>query len=218
MTISPTSSLSELRAKHRKLLTLANFLDDLPHDKFHMPTYSTDDFNETSCGTAGCACGWAATVFAKDGWSWKRATHIDGGLPSFNWNAGWLGFADFFGISTADAIYICADFVSYQEEYGVYAAQITPRIAADRIRKVIARYATELLEEHSAVGQETEAAADKAAVKQSSPTRVEARYGQIAAAHWLAPPLAALDDCAEDRHSGARPDSVSCHLNTGSGL
>lgn len=33
----------------------ANFLDDLPHDKFHMPKWSSEDRTETSCGTAGCA-------------------------------------------------------------------------------------------------------------------------------------------------------------------
>lgn len=82
---------------HRKLAALANFLDDLPHDRFHMPAWGSDDAAETSCGTAGCACGWAATVYNL-----------------------------------------------------ACAADITPRHAADRIRKVLACIDPEALEARGA--------------------------------------------------------------------
>lgn len=147
------------RDKLRKLRTLANFLDDLPHDKFHMPTWASPDATDESCGTAGCAAGWAATIFHKEGCSFSY------GIPIFSNRATYptsclgivKGFAEFFGISSDDANWITCDlrvawnkkgWPSYCDEYGLSNAKlITPRHAADRIRNVIKRLAPELLTE-----------------------------------------------------------------------
>jgi hypothetical protein len=150
---------------HRKLLQLANFLDDLPHDKFHMPTWVSRDCTKDSCGTAGCACGWAATIFKKEGWS--IGGPYGAFIPVFEVNHasfyGQVGFAKFFEISLSDAWAITCylhnmciftgDFKSvikdgYREEYDLKSVKdITPRHAADRIRKVLGAIAPELLQE-----------------------------------------------------------------------
>lgn len=94
---------------------LANFLDDLPHDKFYMP--------EWECGAAVCACGWG-----------KRIHGDKIGLA----RSGISEFAFAYGISVDLAHSITAGFREYFELYGVTAEHITPRMAADRIRKVLA--------------------------------------------------------------------------------
>lgn len=132
---------------------LANFLDDLPSDKFHMPRWCSSDSTEKSCGTAGCACGWAATIFHNQGWS------IRGILPWYNEQPGWMGFAEFFEIETRHALWITCRLssdsphansgVPYTEEYSLNSSDdITPRHAADRIRKVIVMLGGEVTENY----------------------------------------------------------------------
>ncbi len=142
--------------KLKKLVQLANFLDDLPHSKFHMPCWASDDATENSCGTAGCAAGWAATIFHKEGWS------IDGRCVYFDKFYGEVAFSEFFGISITESIYITKfldnsvhnfympnpSLVSYAEEFNLKSADdITPAMAAIRIRRVVAEYDPSLLED-----------------------------------------------------------------------
>ncbi len=170
-----------------KLNRLANFIDDLPHDRFHMPDWGSKDANKSSCGTAGCACGWAVTMFHKQGF------YFDGKIPRFMKKdedgddlCGSQAFAWFFGIAHNDASWItvcleeCDEWLGvpdmelhqkfyfqdgefwstqelseqleypsytrvhnlkYKEEGGIGPTkQITPRMAAARIRLVIAKY------------------------------------------------------------------------------
>ncbi len=136
-----------------RLNQLANFLDDLPHDKFHMPEWCSEDSTDGSCGNAGCACGWAATIFHTQGWS------IHGLMPWYNRQPGWQGFAEFFEIETRHALWITCHLCSgspylddqptYTQEYGLSSADdITPRHAADRIRKVITMLGSEVTEDY----------------------------------------------------------------------
>jgi hypothetical protein len=125
----------------RKLAALANFLDDLPHRRFHMPRWVSEDATATRCGTAGCACGWAATVYAGEGWI------IDDGLVWFDRRHGVLAFARFFGIDYTLAYWITNGFGNlvtgipgYRDEFNVEDKDITPAMAAKRIRDVVLMY------------------------------------------------------------------------------
>jgi hypothetical protein len=144
------------KQKLQKLVQLANFLDDLPHSKFHMPHWASEDATKSSCGTAGCAAGWAATIFHKEGWS------ILNRFVYFNDFYGEFAFSEFFGISITESIYITKfldkfihhyhmpnpSLVSYVEEFDLKSADdITPAMAAIRIRKVVAGYDPSLLED-----------------------------------------------------------------------
>lgn len=47
---------------NRRLLKLADFLDKLPRKRFTYDRWVAEDWTEKSCGTAGCALGWAASM------------------------------------------------------------------------------------------------------------------------------------------------------------
>ncbi len=140
---------TEQREKWRKLAALANFLDDLPHDRFHMPSWSDQNATDASCGTAACACGWAATVFRREGWSFNGGPF---GSPSYTSPlgvrlTGRAAFANFFGLSAPDSDHITCDFMAYYHDFGVRSEGITPRMAAARIREVLAKYDATVLDE-----------------------------------------------------------------------
>lgn len=153
------------REKLLKLVRLANFLDDLPHDRFHMPFWSSRGATRYSCGTAGCAAGWAATIFSKD-WEFYLGAPLLQRVPRRKSDMHTCpDFAAYFGIREDEAHAIAlgmtcdfGGFVSYIAEYGIWdgredmndaALRITPRHAADRIRKVVARYDPALLEDRT---------------------------------------------------------------------
>jgi hypothetical protein len=152
-----------MNVRHRRLLALANFLDDLPHSKFHIPAWTAPDCTKTSCGTAGCVGGWAATKFQKLGWGIALSLYPnrEGGSIYLRRSCeedrlwGPLAFGVFFGIPTlfANAITLgfmdrFAGFSLYQEEYDLDKANdVTPQMAADRIRKVLKMVAPQVLEE-----------------------------------------------------------------------
>jgi len=169
-----------LDARLSKLLRLANFLDDLPHDRFHMPDWCSDDATETHCGTAGCAAGWAVSLYWREGFILKDGTPSYAGAEDCRAGA----FAAFFGITEHEAEWITCtlglfdegvndhdhsvrlddfmgtadrfivlpasdfDYPSYCREYGIDSPDlITPWMAADQIRKVIAWHDAGILEE-----------------------------------------------------------------------
>lgn len=172
-----------LHEQWKKLAQLANFLDDLPHSKFHMPKWCSPNATAYSCGTAGCAAGWAATIFNKEGWQchpphplslsdkYNRYGSIVLRIPnSTTILIGAEAFAVFFGISTGQACFITGYFLvdqyehyivpdddreyldkhkSYKEEFGVEPDDITPSMAAKRIRDVIRECDPTVLEEPS---------------------------------------------------------------------
>ncbi len=142
------------RERHRLLAELANFLDDLPHDRFHMPKWASPDATAHSCGTAACACGWGATIHQKQGWTFIDLPTGDGEscrCPFFEGQSGYVGFACFYGLSLdlAQAITMPYSNVmpSYFDDYGAAFVHVTPRHAADRIRKVLAIVDPEVLTE-----------------------------------------------------------------------
>jgi hypothetical protein len=132
---------------HRDLLTLRNFLLDLPHSKFHMPAWTAQDATEISCGTAGCAAGWAATIFHKKGWTlrrWPMAGEM-GWLPEYGKDQGSFAFATFFMIKDQEADYVCSPF-SYRYVFsnsGMFNS-ITPTEAAGHITEIGKKHAPEL--------------------------------------------------------------------------
>lgn len=55
----------ELKIKDGKtrLSLLAQFLRNIPEDRFCLASWSDEDFEEDVCGTTACAMGWATTIF-----------------------------------------------------------------------------------------------------------------------------------------------------------
>lgn len=136
------------------LAQTANFIEDLPHDKFHMPGWSSFNATEYSCGTAGCFAGWAATLHIKRGWSFLW------GVPSYGHEVGAQAIADFFGITATEATWLsthlggmnrsalCEGMLTYLQEHGLSREKdITPRHAAKRARDIIRLYDPSVLDE-----------------------------------------------------------------------
>ncbi len=151
-----------IRERHCLLAQLANFLDDLPHSKFHMPTWGSKDWTETSCGTAGCAAGWAVTLFHKFGPRMRKSGLKSDPYPLFCFGniCGPIAFSNFFEIDQIYAVHITANLdgfsniirykslPSYCEEYNLMSIEdITPQMAASRIRKVLQEIDPESLQE-----------------------------------------------------------------------
>lgn len=145
--------------RHRNLRTLMHFLEDLPHSKFHMPTWAAKDATATSCGTAGCAAGWAVTLFHKQGLILLQCkdylgTYSYPTLPTLHGESvpsGCNAFAEFFGLDIFDAHHITSDFCSsigYLARFNLeYPKDITPQMAAETIRGVLQKVAPEVLTE-----------------------------------------------------------------------
>lgn len=129
--------------KHVLLARFANRLDDLPHDKFHMPEYCAKDATEHSCGSAGCAAGWAATFYSGLGIHLKQTMKYVGDTRYFPVFRGFFAhnaFAYFFAIPKEAGEEICTDFMGYEERFGTKTTRdITPFHAAATIRGVLAR-------------------------------------------------------------------------------
>lgn len=130
---------------HQKLASLANFLDDLPHRRFHMPKWVSEDHSDTHCGTAACACGWAATIFHKEGWTFGELS------VRYGEQSGAEAFADFFHLSHDDAWLITTNFMNYCHRFGVMAERVTPHMAAEVIRDVLRRIDPDSLESPATV-------------------------------------------------------------------
>lgn len=144
------------REKLKKLLSLANFLMDLPHSKFFMPAWSASDATDHSCGCAGCVAGWAATKFKED-WAFAPYNSFDvfGRIPLLQGrlhqkviglHTGVIyHFAEYFGISTEHAEQITSRPLFYDVKSLV---DVTPQMAGERIKRLIAEnYDPSILEE-----------------------------------------------------------------------
>ena len=117
---------------NRRLLALAAFLRKLPRKRFNYAMWSDDDHTEKSCGTTGCALGWAASMprFRRLG------LHIDGtGIPvcgnPFDGNIGASAGAEIFGISYGEA---CELFHPNEDEENA-----TPKYVARKIERFVAK-------------------------------------------------------------------------------
>lgn len=118
-----------------RLQTLATFLLTVPFKNFDMALW------QDSCGTVGCALGWACTIpeFREAGLKMKKAEG-DSPLPRYtdDWNY-WDGFdagAAFFDISETLSYWLFhQDFYFRAQDF--YTG-ITPQRVAERIEKLIA--------------------------------------------------------------------------------
>ena len=139
--------------KTDKLNTLANFMDDLPRKSCHMPTWAADDATEFSCGSSGCACGWAATIFRKEGWSFDISCPM-GAVPTFGVSSGAAAFARFFEIPLDSAWSITMPSTSvhhpsYYDQFKVITFEsVTPQMVATRIRDIIRHNGGEVVEDY----------------------------------------------------------------------
>lgn len=150
-----TTTLTDLD-RHVLLARLANFLDDLPHDRFHMPAWCSIDATERSCGTAGCAAGWAATIYARIGWDITPPEEgLSFGQVMYDGKEGADAFAAFFALRIEESTWITGHLDAFSAAWGIdlpshmptytrehclkSAKDITPRHAAKRIRDVLAR-------------------------------------------------------------------------------
>ena len=132
---------TERRERNLRLVQLHNFLLDLPHSRFHMPRWCSADATEESCGSAGCAAGWAATKFHYLGFRLDSIQRpLFGRFPEFDGFQGTLAFAWFFGLTGDEAQKITNDFASYIRDYGVQPEHLTPAMVADRIARILSNY------------------------------------------------------------------------------
>jgi hypothetical protein len=98
--------LSEQSAKD--LLTLADFLEELPADRFNYRVWVGGEWKgkaDLSCGTTACALGWATTIpeFADRGLLLVRVIGVRGGVPRYRGVLGLEAASEFFGIPQVDA-------------------------------------------------------------------------------------------------------------------
>lgn len=105
-----------------KLLTLADFLETIPAEKFNLEHWGEYDHNE--CLTAGCACGWSTKLF--DDFPYILAPHNGKYQIRINWN----DMEDYFGLtkSQADHLFLIS---SYRDD------ERTALMVAYRIRKLV---------------------------------------------------------------------------------
>jgi hypothetical protein len=147
----------------KRLLILAAFLETVPEHKFSLedwresPELSDDEnyfslselnaslSNESlmnhSCGTTGCAIGWACTIpeFIEDGFTWEDGyTRGNHGplLPDSSSEAlfsGWCAVEYFFSIDKVTSEYLFMD-TSYDED------KSGSKDVANRIREVVSNF------------------------------------------------------------------------------
>src|SRR5271166_2850595 len=118
-----------------RLLTLANYLETVPPEKFDLAIWVEYD-KETKCMTAACAVGHACSIpeFISAG------LHMEDGykdvdtcpIPVFGQDAAWNAVYRFFDLTLRDALYLF-DECSYMENNERFIEAITPQDVADRI-------------------------------------------------------------------------------------
>jgi hypothetical protein len=142
-----------------RLLILAAFLETVPEHKFSLSSWrdtglerltleerlsgyyiSNKKLLNNSCGTTGCAIGWACTIpeFIEDGFSWSRNCPLltDNSKEWREWMKVWHGFdavENFFSIDGSTSEYLFMD-TSY-DEYKSGSKDV-----ANRIREVVSDF------------------------------------------------------------------------------
>lgn len=160
---------AEHREKLKRLAQHRNFLLDLPHSKFHMPDYCSEDATENHCGTAGCSAGWTAVQFQSHGWRFRQlgdrfTEPVWSNCPGLDMldDQTTDSYAMFYGITSREAEWITIGMWGatdlgeghplgygpcYERVYGVEAEDITPAMVADRIARLLREYDPSLLDE-----------------------------------------------------------------------
>lgn len=137
---------------------MANFMDDLPSDRLHMPMWCGLDSTATTCGSAGCFAGWTVTRYARMGWIFRHQ------VPYFGKLEGAMAIAAFYQIPHMYASWIVysdtghgfekfqaqwtKNLATWQTDYEVNFHKVTPRHVADRIRRVITKLGGEVVQDY----------------------------------------------------------------------
>lgn len=114
----------------RRLLKLADFLDELPKSKkFEMRWWADDitDDGRPACGTSACAAGWAACIPSFRRAGYKLSREWIGPTPSFQGRIGDGAIEKFFDIGVG----------AVRTLFGSHNPN-SPKAAARRIRKLVA--------------------------------------------------------------------------------
>lgn len=160
------------RDRHFLLRELMNFLQDLPSSKFHMPDWAdAETATETHCGTAGCAFGWGVSIHHRFGLSFSR-NRLGYPLPYLSDARGqplarYSAFSYFYGVSWDQAFYVTSAhmgdpfvtrgdsgdpspryLIPYAAQFNLKSSRdITPAMAASRIREVLSNVDPSILDE-----------------------------------------------------------------------
>jgi hypothetical protein len=123
-----------------RLLLLADFLDQLPPERFDFRHWVGSDWEgdpELSCGTTACALGWATTIpeFRKLGLSMCKPREEDlRGYVTLNGRQdSWAAGKEIFGIGAASFDYL---FIPHGGEDGLEEEASAKQVAA-RIRRFV---------------------------------------------------------------------------------
>jgi hypothetical protein len=140
----------------KRLLILATFLETVPEHKFDLMNWrdtglekltlgerlsgdymSNEKLLNNSCGTTGCAIGWACTIpeFIKDGFTWSGLCPIltDNSKEWRGWSKEWYGLdaiLNFFNIDESTTFHLFED-NSYDDD------KSGSKDVANRIREVV---------------------------------------------------------------------------------
>lgn len=130
----------------RRLLKLADFLEQLPRKALKMETWVASrtgeppSVSEPKCGTTACALGWAAVIpgfrraglrLAGMGVSLHHGGHEY--VPMYEGYSGFSAGAKFFGMSLG-----ASDHLFGADSYPGDPSKTTPKAVAKRIRKLVA--------------------------------------------------------------------------------
>jgi len=128
----------------RRLLRLADFLDNLPEEKFDISSWVDNDWKgraNLSCGSTACSLGWAATIpaFRKAGLVMKRNKYDSNfkfipvlkDMPG-NIDNTFIAGKEIFGLSRGEFNHL------FVPEYAL-TYNATPKQAAEHIRNFVLR-------------------------------------------------------------------------------
>jgi hypothetical protein len=119
-----------------RLKKLADFLDNVPPEKFDMACWSNGEKPKPldhPCKTVACAVGWATALFHDEGFVLENVV-VDAYsgtmrlVPFYRYSEGWLAVTEFFELSPSDAAFLFR--APYHHSPG-------PREVAERIRTFI---------------------------------------------------------------------------------
>lgn len=121
-----------MKVGNARLLALAAFLRKLPRKRFNYAMWAGEDFTEKSCGTVGCALGWAASMpkFRRLGLR-IDATGIPVYGPTLD-NIGASAGMEIFGLDFSEAAYLFHPGDEAEEN-------ATPKYVARKIERFVAK-------------------------------------------------------------------------------
>lgn len=107
---------------YKRLSLLADFLENLPEERFNLKNWASSNFKPNECGTTACACGWATTIFD----DLELVNH----LIRYKGYDSWFAVSDFFELSITEAEEL------FNPDH--YYEKATPKMVATKIREFLA--------------------------------------------------------------------------------